>query len=139
MCQRWSLNPHGCPQSHLGSRELGRPASRESAMTWTEFAIAVGLLLAFLGIFPVVFVVLADLRASRQQCPQCGHPFGKKRFSLGLPYYERLLGKGVMVCDGPRRYFGARVVGCQNCGREFVFGELGKLVEPFQERPRTMT
>jgi hypothetical protein len=37
----------------------------------------------------------------------------------------------VRVLDGPRRYRGARVVKCQACQAESVFGELGGFVEPF--------
>jgi len=36
--------------------------------------------------------------------------------------------------DGPRRYLGAKVIACGGCGTEFVFGELGNLVEPFPDR-----
>src|SRR3954447_19681759 len=79
-------------------------------MSMADVAIALAITLVFLLTCWVLFVVLPNLRAARRLCPGCGHRFGNKAVSVGVPYYERLYGKGVRVMDGPRRYLAARVV-----------------------------
>jgi hypothetical protein len=97
-----------------------------------DVAITAGQLLAAFLALRVVFVILPRWRVARSSCPGCGLPLGREAARASVPFYERALGPGTLVMDGPRRYMGARVVRCGGCGAEFVFGELGGLVEPFQ-------
>ena len=79
-----------------------------------------------------------ELEDRQAACPHCSQKFGATAASTSSDYYERRYGAGVRVFDGPRRYRGARVVKCQACQAESVFGELGGFVEPLRsQRLRT--
>jgi hypothetical protein len=98
----------------------------------TDLAITLALIAAMGLAFWLGFVLLPNARIARRACPRCRRRFGRSAVAAGMPYYERVGGPGVRVMDGPRRYLGARVIACQGCACEFVFGELGGFVEPFR-------
>jgi hypothetical protein len=95
-----------------------------------DAAVAVAVVAGTFLLLWLVFGVLPDRRIALRPCPRCKAPFGAA-VAAAVPYYERLCGRGTRVFGGPRRYLGARVVRCAGCQAEYVFGELGGLVEPF--------
>ena len=95
-------------------------------------AIAIGLVITALALPQLTLVALRSWRVARRPCPHCRRKFGATAASISSDYYERRYGAGVRVFDGPRRYRGARVVTCQACQAESVFGELSGFVEPFE-------
>lgn len=97
-----------------------------------DLALTLALVLFLLLSFRLLFVTLPGLWVSARRCPRCRHRFGTKAVFAAIPYSERLGGTGMRVMGGPRRYRGASVTTCSGCGSEFVFGEFGNLVEPFQ-------
>jgi hypothetical protein len=102
-----------------------------------SIAIASGLVILFLLCFWSLFEFLPKRRMAHFRCPCCRIPFGRPAFFARIPFNERLYGPGVKVNDGPRRYLGASVVKCRQCEGEFVFSELGGLVEPFVAKSST--
>jgi len=97
----------------------------------SDIAFAMGVVAFFCFGMRTLFVWIPNWRIARCSCPRCVHAFGNAAAVSSEPYYHRLFGRGTVVFDGPRRYLGARVAKCGNCEAEFVFSELGRLVEPF--------
>jgi hypothetical protein len=102
----------------------------------TDIVAAAGLVVVIFCVFRFIFGVIPNWRIARRTCNRCGKKFGRTISGAATPYYERLYGAGTAMLDGPRRYMGARVVRCGHCQAEYVFSEMGALVEPFVAEDR---
>jgi hypothetical protein len=100
-----------------------------SELVWTTVVVT-GLLTAWVALC-CLLTELFLIRAAFARCHQCGQRFGRSAVLVAADFYERAYGQGARVMDGPRRYRGAKVVRCPNCGVEEVLGAFGGFVEHF--------